>query len=150
MLDYTFDISHKNEKIKVVCGVDEAGRGPFAGPVVAAACIMPDGFVIPEGSEQYTMHNGYIYHKWYPQLLGQITKFFRTWSIYLGAENMTNYTQENPIVGERLEARGERREAKGGGFVDPYSSNYDASMIWAPIHGWKMYIGFRWAIERAE
>ena len=111
---------------------------------------MPDGFTIPEGSQQYKMHNGYIYHKWYPQLLGQITKFFRTWSIYLGAENMTNYTQENPIVGERLEVRGERREAKGGGFVDPYSSNYDASMIWAPIHGWKMYIGFRWALERAE
>ena len=112
---------------------------------------MPDGFVIPEGSEQYTMHNGYIYHKWYPQLLGQITKFFRTWSIYLGAENMTNYTQENPIVGERLLGdKAIRREAKGGGFVDPYSSNYDASMIWAPIHGWKMYIGFRWAIERAE
>ena len=107
---------------------------------------MPDGFVIPEGSEQYTMHNGYIYHKWYPQLLGQITKFFRTWSIYLGAENMTNFTQDNPIVGERLAGH----EAKGGGFVDPYSSNYDASMIWAPIHGWKMYIGFRWAIEREE
>ena len=111
---------------------------------------MPDGFTIPEGSQQYKMHNGYIYHKWYPQLLGQITKFFRTWSIYLGAENMTNYTQENPIKGERLEVRGERREAKGGGFVDPYSANYDASMIWAPIHGWKMYIGFRWALERAE
>ncbi len=46
MLDYTFDISHKNDKIKVVCGVDEAGRGPFAGPVVAAACILPDDFVI--------------------------------------------------------------------------------------------------------
>ena len=112
---------------------------------------MPDGFVIPEGSEQYTMHNGYIYHKWYPQLLGQITKFFRTWSIYLGAENMTNYTQENPIAGERvLGDKAIRREAKGGGFIDPYSANYDASMIWAPIHGWKMYIGFRWAIERAE
>ena len=107
---------------------------------------MPDGFTIPEGSQQYKMHNGYIYHKWYPQLLGQITKFFRTWSIYLGAENMTNFTQDNPIVGERLEVRGERREAKGGGFVDPYSANYDASMIWAPIHGWKMYIGFRWAL----
>ena len=25
-----------------VAGVDEAGRGPLAGPVVAAACIMPD------------------------------------------------------------------------------------------------------------
>ena len=46
MLDYTFDISHKNEDINVICGVDEAGRGPLAGPVVAAACILPDGFVI--------------------------------------------------------------------------------------------------------
>ena len=111
---------------------------------------MPDGFVIPEGSNQYTMHNGYIYHKWYPQLLGQVTKFFRTWSIYLGAENITNFTQDNPIKGERLEVRGERLEAKGGGFVDPYSANYDASMTWAPIHGWKLYLGFRWALEREE
>ena len=46
MLDYNFDISHKNDEIMVICGVDEAGRGPFAGPVVAAACILPDGFVI--------------------------------------------------------------------------------------------------------
>ena len=100
---------------------------------------MPDGFVIPDGSQQYTIHNGQIYHRWYPQLLGQVTKFFRTWSIYLGAENMTNFTQDNPIVGER-----------NGGFVNPYSSNYDASMIWAPIHGWKLYLGFRWALEREE
>ena len=107
---------------------------------------MPDGFVVPEGSQQYRMHNGYIYHKWYPQLLGQVTKFFRTWSIYLGAENMTNFTQDNPIVGERV--LGDK--AKGGGFVDPYSANYDASMIWAPIHGWKLYLGFRWALEREE
>lgn len=112
---------------------------------------MPDGFVIPEGSNQYTMHNGYIYHKWYPQLLGQVTKFFRTWSIYLGAENITNFTQDNPIKGERvLGDKAIRREAKGGGFVNPYSANYDASMIWAPIHGWKMYLGFRWALEREE
>ena len=107
---------------------------------------MPDGFVIPEGGKQYRMHNGYIYHKWYPQLLGQVTKFFRTWSIYLGAENITNFTQDNPIVGERLEAKSE----KHGGFVNPHSANYDASMIWAPIHGWKIYLGFRWALEREE
>ena len=107
---------------------------------------MPDGFKIPEGSNQYRIHNGYIYHKWYPQLLGQVTKFFRTWSIYLGAENMTNFTQDNPIVGERLEAKGDGH----GGFVNPQSSNYDASMIWAPIHGWKLYLGFRWALEREE
>ena len=46
MLDYNFDIAHKTDKIQVICGVDEAGRGPLAGPVVAAACILPDGFVI--------------------------------------------------------------------------------------------------------
>lgn len=102
---------------------------------------MPDGFVIPEGTKQYRMHNGYIYHKWYPQLLGQITKFFRTWSIYLGAENMTNFTQDNPIVGSKI---GDTH------FVDTQSANYDASMIWAPIHGWKLYLGFRWALEREE
>ncbi len=102
---------------------------------------MPDGFVIPEGTKQYRMHNGYIYHKWYPQLLGQVTKFFRTWSIYLGAENMTNFTQDNPIVGSKI---GDTH------FVDTQSANYDASMIWAPIHGWKLYLGFRWALEREE
>ena len=113
---------------------------------------MPDGFVVPTGSKQYfTDEYGQIYHKWYPQLLGQVTKFFRTWSIYLGAENMTNFTQDNPIVGERLSGdKAMRQEAKGAGFVNPYSANYDASMIWAPIHGWKLYVGFRWALEREE
>ena len=113
---------------------------------------MPDGFVVPAGSQQYTVRNGQIYHTWYPQLLGQVTKFFRTWSIYLGAENMTNFTQDNPIVGERLSV-GDKAMRHGGasaGVVNPYSSNYDASMIWAPIHGWKLYLGFRWALEREE
>ena len=31
----------------LVCGVDEAGRGPLAGPVCAAAVILPKGLVIP-------------------------------------------------------------------------------------------------------
>ena len=33
--------------IAVICGVDEAGRGPLAGPVCAAACILPRGLEIP-------------------------------------------------------------------------------------------------------
>jgi len=32
---------------KVICGVDEAGRGPLAGPVCAAAVILPSGLEIP-------------------------------------------------------------------------------------------------------
>lgn len=31
---------------KSVCGVDEAGRGPLAGPVCAAAVILPEGMII--------------------------------------------------------------------------------------------------------
>ncbi|MCM1285209.1 MAG: ribonuclease HII [Acetobacter sp.] len=30
----------------IVCGVDEAGRGPLAGPVYAAAVILPKGYII--------------------------------------------------------------------------------------------------------
>jgi ribonuclease HII len=46
MLDYNYENAFKNDKIKVICGIDEAGRGPLMGPVVAAACILPEGFVL--------------------------------------------------------------------------------------------------------
>ena len=32
---------------KMICGVDEAGRGPLAGPVCAAAVILPKGLILP-------------------------------------------------------------------------------------------------------
>lgn len=38
---------HYQNGIKVICGVDEAGRGPLAGPVCAAAVILPAGLAIP-------------------------------------------------------------------------------------------------------
>lgn len=38
----------KKKGFKTVAGVDEAGRGPLAGPVVAAACIVEDRVDIPE------------------------------------------------------------------------------------------------------
>ena len=43
MLD--FEEQFYNEKIKVIVGVDEAGRGPLCGPVVAAACILPHTYI---------------------------------------------------------------------------------------------------------
>ena len=35
------EFEHKYEDLGYVCGIDEVGRGPFAGPVVAAAVILP-------------------------------------------------------------------------------------------------------------
>lgn len=39
--------SFYSEDIKVICGVDEAGRGPLAGPVCAAAVILPKHAELP-------------------------------------------------------------------------------------------------------
>ena len=39
--------SHFDKGIKIICGVDEAGRGPLAGPVCAAAVILPPNVEIP-------------------------------------------------------------------------------------------------------
>ena len=39
-----FDKKYLSERIKIIAGTDEAGRGPLAGPVVAAAVILPKDF----------------------------------------------------------------------------------------------------------
>ena len=46
MLDYIIENELHQEGYALVCGVDEAGRGPLCGPVFAAACILPDGLVL--------------------------------------------------------------------------------------------------------
>lgn len=79
---------------------------------------MPDGFDQP--------------FTWYPQLMAQITKYWQTCSLYLGAENMTNFRQENPIVAAD----------------QPFSPNFDASMVCGPTTGWKIYLGFRYDLQR--
>ena len=44
MLDYSYENNAHNEGYLVVCGVDEAGRGPLAGPVFAGAVILPENY----------------------------------------------------------------------------------------------------------
>lgn len=46
MLEYTIEQELHKEGYSLVCGVDEAGRGPLCGPVVAAAVILPDGLYL--------------------------------------------------------------------------------------------------------
>ncbi len=47
MPDYSFERNAVRRGFLSVCGIDEAGRGPLAGPVCAAAVILPDGLEIP-------------------------------------------------------------------------------------------------------
>ena len=44
---WAIEHSYLNNGIKLICGVDEAGRGPLAGPVCAAAVILPPDIEIP-------------------------------------------------------------------------------------------------------
>ncbi len=42
-----FEDMAKKRGFRAIAGIDEAGRGPLAGPVVAAAVILPEGFSLP-------------------------------------------------------------------------------------------------------
>ena len=46
-MDWTIENKYFADGYKVICGTDEAGRGPLCGPVVAGACILPAGIEIP-------------------------------------------------------------------------------------------------------
>ena len=47
MNDEVAELLYFQEKgLTLICGADEAGRGPLCGPVVAAACLLPEGVVI--------------------------------------------------------------------------------------------------------
>jgi outer membrane receptor for ferrienterochelin and colicins len=63
---------------------------------------------------------------------GQLTRYFKRWSIYAGVENIGNFTQEHPIIDAE----------------SPFSDNFDSSLIWGPLMGRKFYFGFRFAIDR--
>lgn len=83
----------------------------------------------------YTLENGNASwdarYKSFEQVSMQITRNFRRWSIYIGGENLTNFTQKNPIIGAD----------------NPWGDAFDATMVWGPMHGANGYIGirFNWA-----
>lgn len=58
----------------------------------------------------------------------QVTRTFPRWEVYLGAENLTNYRQPNPILQ----------------FNRPFDSGFDAGIVWGPIVGRTVYTGMRW------
>ena len=46
MVDYSIENEYREKGFNIICGVDEAGRGPLAGPVYAAAVILPSDWVL--------------------------------------------------------------------------------------------------------
>ena len=60
----------------------------------------------------------------------QITHKINNFDLYVGGENLLEYKQENPILG----------------FDDPQSDSFDASMIWAPVNGRRIYFGLRYRL----
>ncbi len=46
MVDLELEKAYREKGYKIVCGVDEAGRGPLAGPVYAAAVVLPENCTI--------------------------------------------------------------------------------------------------------
>jgi outer membrane receptor for ferrienterochelin and colicin len=67
----------------------------------------------------------------YIYMLGQITRKFKNLDIYVGVENITNHTQEVPVIG-----------------VDEiFTRKFDASVVYAPVMGRLIYAGLRWNIK---
>lgn len=68
----------------------------------------------------------------YPLLYAQITKRFKGFDVYVGGENLCNFTQKDPIVSS------------------PDRTSFDASCVWGPLMGIKLYAGFRITIWKKE
>ena len=88
-------------------------------PIPTYAFDEPESYDFESNSPVYCIMNA------------QVTKNFRYWNFYLGAENFTNYTQKNPIISADK----------------PFSDFFDASRIWGPITGIKIYFGFRYILD---
>ena len=68
----------------------------------------------------------------YQLLNAQILRWFRWGDVYIGAENITNFKQKNPIIGCH----------------DPFGENFDATMIYGPIDGIMFYAGIKWKLTK--
>lgn len=68
----------------------------------------------------------------YEQLSAQITRWFRHWSVYIGGENLTGFKQKNAIIGAD----------------HPWSTRFDPTMVYGPLHGAMFYAGVRFKLEK--
>lgn len=82
---------------------------------------LPDSYILPGQSKAGGSFSSYT------MINGQITKNFRSWSLYTGVENALDFRQTNPIIGTD----------------NPFGKTFDSSVIWGPIEGRMVYAGVR-------
>ena len=68
--------------------------------------------------------------KAYWRLNSQITFRYKSTEVYLGGENLTGFTQKNPIIDAE----------------NPFEESFDAGNTWAPIFGEIIYLGIRFTL----
>ena len=68
----------------------------------------------------------------YPMFYAQITRKFRSLDVYVGGENLGNYKQPLPIINSE----------------HPFSQDFNATVIWGPLMGIKVYAGLRFTIYK--
>jgi len=88
---------------------------------------MPQPYTLADGSLSWPER-----YNTFAQLNAQITRNFRHWAIYLGGENLTAYRQKNPVIGAS----------------DPWGPDFDATMVYGPLQGAMIYVGFRYNITK--
>lgn len=73
----------------------------------------------------------------YPLLYAQVTRRFKGWDVYIGAENLTNFRQKDVILGSVRDKNG---------YIDAFQPSFDASCVWGPLMGIKAHVGFRFTL----
>lgn len=82
----------------------------------------------------------------YPLLYLQVTKRFKGLDIYLGAENLTNFRQKDVIIGTAMSEASGAHSGNAHSMINPSLSDFDASAVWGPIMGTKIYLGVRFTL----
>lgn len=81
MPDYEYEARAAENGFTAVCGVDEAGRGPLAGPVCAAAVILPQGLIIEGLNDSKKLSE-----KKREMLYDKVTENALAWSVAFASE----------------------------------------------------------------
>ncbi len=77
----------------------------------------------------------------YPMLYAQITRKFKGIDVYVGAENILGYRQHHAIIG--AEAPFSHMHTTSSMYLP---NMFDASNVWGPLMGRKIYIGLRYTL----